>query len=638
MVTPGYCKMSGPQDLLELGELCSDEEVNRHMHRHEHRRVNRNAITRNVMLKAKEISLPAAKFAKHMKYLIRKGLFDPKVVDANGYNILMVAVIAKNVDAIRTLFLLGIWSQVRDYRIVAVEDITDDSGKDALELAQTKVRSKKILREIQKCDELEACLTEMLMAARAGNVDKVKDLITLSSLTLRNKDSEGNGALHYACMNGHVEVVKALVKEGADIQDLNGSGQNALHLTSKHNNMSVLHYLLGLRNIDLSEEDNEMKTPLHYTAVHGNFKALRAILRLKYNAELEEEILGTAANRGNAVYTRLIIDQLGLDLMLIDKHNKSVLHHACGRSRLNIIDYVVTTLCENQLVQLLLQKDRSSRNIFHTICDSEHGTSSVLKRMVQLAKRLDILNKMIDVQDVYTGVSSCVLVCGRDKGRKAYHFVETKRHNASKFEKEVRSGMVHDIAHFGRTVKSDWGEPTIDDHRQVKNILFEELESSENPALDSTPLHLALYKEKRDHAKLLLDVGADVNVQDSFGNTAIHLAAMRGNLELVKMIEEAGADLTISEYNGLTAAQVARENEHFDVVFYLEAKEHMDRAEVFFKTVTQKIELLSRDNLEKKRQECSDVRQYLVGTLRELHIDVNIALMAIGSSPIMEET
>ncbi len=46
-------------------------------------------------------------------------------------------------------------------------------------------------------------------------------------------------------------------------------------------------------------------------------------------------------------------------------------------------------------------------------------------------------------------------------------------------------------------------------------------------------------------AKLLLDRGANVNIQDESGNTALHCAASAGKKDIVKYLLEQGADVTV---------------------------------------------------------------------------------------------
>ena len=175
-------------------------------------------------------------------------------------------------------------------------------------------------------------------------------------------------------------------------------------------------------------------------------------------------------------------------------------------------------------------------------------------------------------------------------GKPAYHYVEIKRATASIFETKVKSGLV-DVAQYGRVVKSGWGDhPPREVVTEVENSLLERLEPDHNPVADCTPLHIAVYKEKEDLVKILLEHGADVNVHDSFGHTPAHLAAMRGNLRILKLLEKAGARLDLKDSDGNEVVGVAKANEHLIIANYVAGKIHLDLSQVtnFWNTVLKK--------------------------------------------------
>lgn len=74
---------------------------------------------------------------------------------------------------------------------------------------------------------------------------------------------------------------------------------------------------------------------------------------------------------------------------------------------------------------------------------------------------------------------------------------------------------------------------------------------------------------------LLLENGADVNVQDTEEHyTALMYAAAEGLLENVKLLIEHGADPLINDIDGDNALVFARNNNHQEVMDFLEAKMH----------------------------------------------------------------
>lgn len=65
----------------------------------------------------------------------------------------------------------------------------------------------------------------------------------------------------------------------------------------------------------------------------------------------------------------------------------------------------------------------------------------------------------------------------------------------------------------------------------------------------ATPFH---YVHSVEHARLLLDAGVQINIQDDSGWTLLHHAAFHGNTELVKFLLDSGAHLNIPNQAGIT--------------------------------------------------------------------------------------
>ena len=71
-----------------------------------------------------------------------------------------------------------------------------------------------------------------------------------------------------------------------------------------------------------------------------------------------------------------------------------------------------------------------------------------------------------------------------------------------------------------------------------------------------TALHECVNSNHLDIARMLIDAGADVNIQDRGGSTALHRCAEQNRPEIVKMLIDAGADLNIQRNDGFTALYV----------------------------------------------------------------------------------
>jgi ankyrin repeat protein len=73
----------------------------------------------------------------------------------------------------------------------------------------------------------------------------------------------------------------------------------------------------------------------------------------------------------------------------------------------------------------------------------------------------------------------------------------------------------------------------------------------------NSPLSAAVYQDRRDVVKLLIERGADLNQGDNAGWRPIHLAAANGRLKTARMLLEAGASTNVrtEEATGLRSAK-----------------------------------------------------------------------------------
>jgi len=97
------------------------------------------------------------------------------------------------------------------------------------------------------------------------------------------------------------------------------------------------------------------------------------------------------------------------------------------------------------------------------------------------------------------------------------------------------------------------------------------------------PLHNAISAYRFDIAEILLDHGADINMQNRDGNTALHIAVARWSYERVKFLLNAGADRYIPNKLDWTPLDLAKRFKYCD----------SDTATAIFSKI---IELLTNDS------------------------------------------
>ncbi|MBU4305228.1 MAG: ankyrin repeat domain-containing protein [Candidatus Omnitrophica bacterium] len=82
-----------------------------------------------------------------------------------------------------------------------------------------------------------------------------------------------------------------------------------------------------------------------------------------------------------------------------------------------------------------------------------------------------------------------------------------------------------------------------------------------------TPLMIALYKKRHEAAELLLQRGADVKIVNTWNKfTALHYAVVYSTPEIVQMVLNARPDVNAKESRGLTAADFAKKYGNIEVL------------------------------------------------------------------------
>ena len=84
-----------------------------------------------------------------------------------------------------------------------------------------------------------------------------------------------------------------------------------------------------------------------------------------------------------------------------------------------------------------------------------------------------------------------------------------------------------------------------------------------------TVLHYAVFMNDLERVKLLIEKGADVNIQNGDGNTAIFYAALNSNLEIVQYLIENGADITITNKSRKDFIHYAARSGNLELVQWL---------------------------------------------------------------------
>jgi ankyrin repeat protein len=119
----------------------------------------------------------------------------------------------------------------------------------------------------------------MIKAAKKGDIEKAKALLSEDSKLIDARDTDGSTALHCATWKGHQAMIAFLLSRGADVNAHNQNhhwGTTPLHAAA-HSNQAAIAEMLIEAGADVNATDLNGKTPMHHTTFHKAKAAARVL-------------------------------------------------------------------------------------------------------------------------------------------------------------------------------------------------------------------------------------------------------------------------------------------------------------------------------------------------------------------------
>ena len=182
-------------------------------------------------------------------------------------------------------------------------------------------------------------------AATIGQTRVVRELLQQPAIDIHWQDPESENctALHHACRNGHLEVVKLLVEHGASIAATDGKGVTPILEAAGHECLDVVRFLEE-NGSDINAVAADGRTILHFSAADNSVPDLEHFLQspklthsLTTRTKNGRTVLHCAVEAGSVEATRFIL-QRSSRLQILSKTDDryTCLHYAVisGEARL----------------------------------------------------------------------------------------------------------------------------------------------------------------------------------------------------------------------------------------------------------------------------------------------------------------
>jgi ankyrin repeat protein len=159
--------------------------------------------------------------------------------------------------------------------------------------------------------DISAAATSVAAAARDGDIDQVRELITAGA-AVNEPQGDGSTAALWAAYQSDPEMLQALIDAGADINAGNRLGVNPLLQAARTGDAPVIQVLLE-SGADLQAATREGETPLMAAARTGRIEAVSLLLGHGSDPNASESYQGQtalmwAASQGHADVVALLLE------------------------------------------------------------------------------------------------------------------------------------------------------------------------------------------------------------------------------------------------------------------------------------------------------------------------------------------
>ncbi|CAO3692897.1 unnamed protein product [Umbelopsis ramanniana] len=348
-----------------------------------------------------------------------------------------------------------------------------------------------------------------------------------------------NTALHYAAGNGHIKVVRLLIKNGAAVNAKNKYSDTALHRAAESGYKEVVKLLLDNDAIvDITNQGCD--TALHRAAREGHEQVVSLLLKHDRAVRAENQDLYTALHQaacsGHIEVVRLLL-QHGTLNHSTDENLHTTLLEATKRRHINVTELLLDTLTTDE-------NDQQSKTVLRKAV--LHGDCDVVGELLTSGSNVDEKSEngktlLAELSEIgYTRMATVLL-----------------EHKADTEARDLDGQTPLVIAAKAAQL-------------EMVDLLLNKESETEATGNDSlTALHWSAKEGHLSIVEKLLQNEANIEAVTKHDNTALHLAAESNHSSIVSILIKAKANLTGENNDSRTPIQLAVWKGHFDIVYEL---------------------------------------------------------------------
>jgi len=475
-------------------------------------------------------------------------------------------------------------------QFATAEDIKAMSSSGARLIGAASDGNKKLIQKLLKEDkELNVNvrdwdeLTPLIPAAAGGHYDVVK-LLLKEGADVNAKDKDGITALMEASIKGHTKVIDLLVKEGATVDVTTNSGVTALWLAAGEGRVDVIKSLLK-KDADPNNARSDNISVLMTASIGGHTEVVKLLLDAGADARYTDAEgitpLMNAAENGTVATLKLLLNSKSAKA---DEETKGKYVDSLSKTGFTAL-IIASAHGHGPVIEYLLKEAKADVNAMHEthvtplMYAAASGHLEAMKLLLDVGK--------VDVNEMHSNGGSALLEASTGGAGEAMKFLLSKGAKPDLIDMDGVTPL-HAVTSKGHY------EGTVELLKYLKKIMKkDELVKHINLPSHSggTAVMFAAAGGHPKTTKLMIDEGADVNmiataipeyleklakmIEDGTvdpnedphvdGVTGVHVAAEEGHLECVNLLIEAGADVTVLDEEDRTALQLAVKGNYGEV-------------------------------------------------------------------------
>uniref|UniRef100_A0A915KDU0 RING-type E3 ubiquitin transferase n=1 Tax=Romanomermis culicivorax TaxID=13658 RepID=A0A915KDU0_ROMCU len=251
---------------------------------------------------------------------------------------------------------------------------------------------------------------ELVKAAANGDASKCDELLRRSEINV-NGIFAGHTALQAAAQNGHLDVVKLLIKQKANLELEDKDGDRAIHHAAFGDEPAIIE-ILAKSKVDLNARNKRKQTALHIAVNKGYLSVVKTLIESGSHCSLQKRddviallltqgqadvtltnnngfnVLHHAALRGNASAMRIILQNLHRPWVVDEKKDDgyTALHLAALNNHVEVANLLITLGHVNINMQ-----NANSQTVLHLAVERQH--TQIVRLLTREGANLNVADK-----------------------------------------------------------------------------------------------------------------------------------------------------------------------------------------------------------------------------------------------------